>query len=466
MDLKQCPHCGAALPMDAALCTSCMTELGERTTIPVPKKRRHWLIPMGSVVALLLVAMLILLLPQEDISNTPGISEAPPMSDNAPDQPPAPEAPPTDTQAEGETAEQEEPYVGRTFDNGTNQVVYIDGRDIFYVTGHFLCYDSPLTVPLEKSQYYSMTLYSQSASTVATESRITILNDGRYDKALRQKFWDKVESFQVITSDIEGTDILRVRSSWQDKSDDTTAYQAQIGIHAYGTGRICWEFAMKKGDIIRVYTTVEVHPIAELELRPTAQEVPDITSLQIYLSEKTADVPRDNIVRVYLPGVTYEGELILENAVFLLYGREDHSTVFKGTITVPSHPTQGSEIHNIVFEGSGGTGVIAQKDLVVNKCTFSGYDIAIDWQNLAWVRLQNCTFRNNKIAMRVNNQSHHGTNDPNNNNLFENNGIALQFVKLSSDTPLTFPGCRFIGNETDIENTAGVAVDTFGAVFE
>ena len=72
MDLKQCPHCGAALPMDAALCTSCMTELGERTTIPVPQKRKYWLIPMGSVLALLLIAVLFLLLPQENIWFTGG----------------------------------------------------------------------------------------------------------------------------------------------------------------------------------------------------------------------------------------------------------------------------------------------------------------------------------------------------------------------------------------------------------
>lgn len=467
MDLKQCPHCGLTLPMDAVLCTGCMTELGERTTIPIPKKRKYWLIPMGSVFALLLVVMLFFLLTQEDISNVPDASDDPPISDSIPDETPAPETPPPDTQEGEASTEPEVPYVPRTFDNGTNQVVYTDGQDIFYVTGHFLCYDSPLTVPHEKSQYYSTTLSYESASSIATQSRVTILKDSRYDKALRQKFWDKVDSFQVTTSDIEGTDILRVRSSWQDKSDDTTAYQAQIGIHGYGIGRICWEFTMKNGDVIRVYTTVEVHPIAELELRPTAQEVPDLAALKAYLAEKTADVPRDNIVRVYLPGVTYEGSLRLDGAVYHIYGStSDQRTVIRGTVTFPDIPPQGNEIHNIVFESNGGTGIISQKDLIVNNCTFSGYDIAIDWQDLAWVRLQNCTFRDNEIAMRINNNSHHGTNDPNTNNLFENNGIALQFVNLKSDTPLTFPYSRFVGNETDIENTAGVAVDTFGAVFE
>lgn len=518
MDLKQCPHCGAALPMDAALCTSCMTELGERTTIPVPKKRRHWLIPMGSVVALLLVAMLILLLPQEDIPNAPDASDDPPTSVNTGGQdistenPPAEqtpaitpsndstnEAPLADTNEDTEEntvtendpspvddppvtdetstesdspSTEEEPdtqltpdsaVTGKLYDNGTHQVVYTDGEDVFYVTGHYILYDDPAIVAIESNQYISMT---QSSGNVIIPARVTILNGDEYDTVLRERFWNKVASFRVVAFDVDGTNVVCVHSSQEDHSDQTTAYQAQIGVLSFGTGRLEWEFTMKNGDVIRVHTTIEVHPILELELRPTAQEVPDIASLQAYLDSNTADLPRDNIVRVYLPGITYEGHLTVDGGVFEIYGASDQRTVIRGSATFTSQPGQRCLLQNITFVGSGGTGLTAQKTLAVNNCTFSGYGIAIDWQDLAWVHLQNCTFRDNGIALRINNSSHKGTNSPYSGNLFENNGIALQFVKLSSDTPLTFPGCRFIGNETDIENTAGVAADTFGAVFE
>lgn len=483
MDMKQCPRCGATLPQDAALCTACMAELGEHTTIPVPKKRTLRLIPiLGSAAALLLAAALMLLLSapkerasqeippeQEIVQNTPEIPNEPEIPDEpeSPDEPEIPDTPPDAPDIEEPVGQEEEPYVPRTFDNGTNQVVYTDGRNTFYVTSHFLCYDSPLTLPHEKSQYYSMTLSAQPASSTATQSRITILNNGRYDKVLRQLFWDRVASFQVTTSDTEGTDILRVRSSWQDKSDDTTAYQAQIGIHSYGLGRICWEFTMKNGDIIRLYTTVEVHPIVELELRPTAEEAPDLAALQAYLKTETEGLPRDNIVRVYLPAVTYEGTLRLEGAVYHIYGAGNgQRTVIRGTVIFEETPKPGCTITGIDFIGSGGFGLIAKKDVSVGSCTFTGYDIAVSWQDLAWVTLNSCTFRDNGIAMRVNNDTHPPINLPYNNTIFENNGIALQFLKLSSDNPLTFPGCRFVGNETDIENQAGVALDTNGAVFE
>lgn len=518
MDLKQCPHCGLTLPMDAALCTLCLTELEERTTIPVPKKRKYWLIPLGSVLALLLVVVLFLLLPQGDIPNNPDIYGDPPISESTGDEdisaenPPAEqtpavpppndstnESPPADTpeHTEGGTAAENNPststeqpaedepptesdppgtaevpdtqltpdsaIAGTLYDNGTHQIVYTDGEDVFYVTGHYILYDDPAIVAIESNQYISMT---QSSGNVTIPARVTILNRDEYDTVLRERFWDKVASFRVVAFDVDGTNVVCVRSSQEDHSDQTTAYQAQIGVLSFGTGRLVWEFIMKNGDVIRVHTTIEVHPIVELELRPTAQEVPDIASLQAYLDSNTADLPRDSIVRVYLPGITYEGHLAVDGGVFEIYGASDQRTVIQGSAAFTSRPGQRCLLQNITFAGSGGTGLTAQKALTVNNCTFSGYDIAIDWQDLAWVRLQNCTFRNNKIAMRVNNKSHHGTNDPNNNNLFENNGIALQFISLSSNTPLTFPGSRFAGNETDIENTAGVAIDTFGAVFE
>lgn len=533
MDLKQCPSCGATLPMDAALCTRCMTELGERTTIPVPGKRKKWLIPMGSVLALLLIVMLFLLLPQGDIPNNPDIYGDPPISESTGDEgisaenPPAEqtpavpppndstnESPPADTpeHTEGDTAFENDPSAGNDppveddpsieddppveddpstesdppstaeepdtqltpdsavtgtlYDNGTHQVVYTDGEDIFYVTGHYILYNDPAIVAIESNQYFSMTAGAQTSGNVTIPARVTILNRDEYDTELRERFWEKVASFRVVAFDVDGMNVVCVRSSREDRSDQTTAYQAQIGILSFGTGRLVWEFIMKNGDVIRVHTTIEVHPIVELELRPTAQEVPDIASLQAYLDSNTADLPRDSIVRVYLPGITYEGHLAVDDGVFEIYGASDQRTVIRGSATFTSRPGQRCLLQNITFVGSGGTGLTAQKALTVNNCTFSGYDIAIDWQDLAWVRLQNCTFRNNKIAMRVNNKSHHGTNEPNHNNLFENNGIALQFLKLSSDTPLTFPGSRFAGNETDIENTAGVAIDTHGAVFE
>lgn len=518
MDLKQCPHCGLTLPMDAVLCTGCMTELGERTTIPVPQKRKYWLIPMGSVLALLLIVMLVLLLPQEDISHVPEIPDAPPVSgstengdisaeDPSTDQPPAAtppsdstgEAPPADTpgDAEGDTANENEPsagdvppddddpstendppstkvepdtqltpdsaVAGTLYDNGTHQVVYTDGEDVFSVTGHYILYDDPAIVAIESNQYISMT---QSPGDVTIPARVTILNGGEYDTALRERFWNKVASFRVVAFDVDGTNVVCVRGSQEDHSDQTTAYQAQIGVLSLGTGRLVWEFTMKNGDVIRVHTTIEVHPITELELRPTAKEVPDIAALQAYLESRTVDVPRDNIVRVYLPGITYEGVLTLEGAVFYLYGQKDHSTVFHGTIIYESTPSLRGRVQEIAFTGNGGAGLIARKDLDVSGCTFSGYDTAVDWQDQAWVQLSGCTFRDNAVALRVDNSSHKGERTAFHDTLFENNTIAVQFLNLKCDDALTFKGCRFSGNETDIENTAGVAVDTFGAVFE
>ena len=103
---------------------------------------------------------------------------------------------------------------------------------------------------------------------------------------------------------------------------------------------------------------------------------------------------------------------------------------------------------------------------LLSKCSFNGWDTAAIANNEAWVNAMDCTFTNNKIALKFNSSMAYGTAPNYLNNTFTGNGTAVCIENLPGNEVLDFAGSTFSGNDVDIDNKAEHSVDTAKANFE
>ena len=104
--------------------------------------------------------------------------------------------------------------------------------------------------------------------------------------------------------------------------------------------------------------------------------------------------------------------------------------------------------------------------VVLSECSFDGWDTAAIAQNGAWVNVTDCTFTNNKTALKFNTKTAYGTAPDYLNNTFTGNGTAVSIDSLPGNEILDFAGSTFSGNDTDIDDKAEHGVDTSKAIFE
>lgn len=111
---------------------------------------------------------------------------------------------------------------------------------------------------------------------------------------------------------------------------------------ASGTNELVWTLTMKNGDTIRLKHTFEVLPLVHAAF--TAEDTPlnTIEDLKALLDRIDGEVPADTVVDIYLPPVTYTGDLHISSRAVNLYGCCDGSgrTVIEGSLN-RQHPRPG-----------------------------------------------------------------------------------------------------------------------------
>ena len=173
-------------------------------------------------------------------------------------------------------------------------------------------------------------------------------------------------------------------------------------------------------------------------------------------------------VYLHLPAVTYDGDIVFGNHVWGIYGSSDGDdvTTFTGTVSLRGLNGNYAEMSGIQFKGNSGIGVNAYCLTLLSKCGFNGWDTAAIANNEAWVNAMDCTFTNNKIALKFNSSMAYGTAPNYLNNTFTGNGTAVCIENLPGNEVLDFAGSTFSGNDVDIDNKAEHSVDTAKANFE
>ena len=237
---------------------------------------------------------------------------------------------------------------------------------------------------------------------------------------------------------------------------------------ASGTNELVWTLTMKNGDTIRLKHTFEVLPLVHQAY--TAEDAPmnTIEDLNALLDRIDGEVPADTVVDIYLPPVTYTGDLHISSRAVNLYGCSDGSgrTVIEGSLTVSTHDPDNVMLHDLDFVGNEGKGLTATASTVIWNCSFTGYDIGASVENGGMIGVEACTFRNNKIAFSYDTQSYYSFKTGFPDSRIEDNDIGLRFVNLPGAAPLDFSGTVFSGNGTDIDNPIQYPIDLSNAIFE
>ena len=277
-------------------------------------------------------------------------------------------------------------------------------------------------------------------------SQLYVYKEGT-DELVWEEFLDKVESVSIETVPLDGAQKMNFT---QPEHVESFPYAVLVSDIIYTsaceTNEIWWTLKMKNGDTIRLQHNVNVSTMDAVCYYPEDVPMDTTEDLLALLDTIEAEVDPETVVYLYLPPVTYEGDVSLGNHTYIIYGGTDgnNQTTFTGTWKTNAENYQFSEIYEVHFAGNGGTGLSARSCVI----------------------LVGCTFENNKIGLEMN-TNHADSSDPYySNNIFVDNEIGFRLTNVFSTEVFHFSGCTFSGNGTDIENLIDQPVDTSGAVFE
>ena len=190
--------------------------------------------------------------------------------------------------------------------------------------------------------------------------------------------------------------------------------------------------------------------------------------LQELLDSINEEVSSDTPVYLYLPAVTYDGDITFGDHTWGIHGSSsgDAITTFTGTVSLKGLNGNYADISGICFEGSSGTGLDAYCFASASECSFEGWDTAVYAHTGGWVNVTDSTFTDNKIGLKFDTSMSYGSSPNYLNNTFTGNRTAVCIDNLPGNEVIDFAGSTFSGNDTDIENKAGHTINTAKATFE
>lgn len=411
---KPCKNCGAQLPEDASFCPRCAQSQIERQEVKPPHLwRKKALIAAGCLLVLAAAALAVFL-----------------------------------------------PHRSRTCEGGAS-VTYTDKDGTYTLLVSTFYDDIQDELPQEK----------RTVSLSVDENSYVPAMLGVYHNGVSvdpADFLDKVKSCTLEAIPNEDGALELGEPGYQEMFP-SAVLEADVGFTgASGTNTLVWTLTMKNGDTIRLKHTLEVLPLVHQAY--TAEDAPldTLEDLKALLDRIDAETAPDTIVDIYLPPVTYVGELEISSRGVNLYGCSDGSgrTVLAGSLTVSTHVPDKVVVQDLDFVGNGGNGLTASASTVIWNCSFTGYDIGAAVCDGGMIGVEACSFRQNGIAFSYDtlHYSYFKTGFPD--CTIEGNDIGVQFVNLPGATPLDFYNTVFSGNRVDIENPIQYPLDLSGAIFE
>ena len=411
---KKCRNCGAELPEGASFCPHCAQSQIERTEAKPPRLWRKKALIAALCVLVLAAAALAVFLPHRP----------------------------------------------KTYEGGAS-VTYTDKDGTYELLVSTASNDLENKQPEEKR-----TLFISVEDTCCLPALLGVYQNGT--PADPEAFLAKVEhcTLEAFPNENGALDITEPR---HDEAFVSSVLAAEVFFTgASGTNELVWTLTMKNGDTIRLKHTYEILPLVHQAY--TAEDAPldTIEDLRALLDRIGGEVPADTVVDIYLPPVTYTGDLNISSRAVNLYGCSDGSgrTVIEGSLTVSTHDPDNVMLHDLDFVGNGGNGLTATASVVIWNCSFTGYDVGAAVKNGGMIGVEACTFRNNKIAFSYDTLSYFYFKGGFPDSTIEDNDIGIQFVNIPGAMPLDFAGTVFSGNGIDIDNPIGYPIDLSNAIFK
>ena len=412
--MKQCIHCGRDLPDDASFCPYCETVQGKTVQETAPRPRKSKL-PL--LLAALVVLAAVLLIRH---ANGPKVIDA--------------KGP------------------GLTYGDYRLSLAFKEADD---------------GVSIPEAQERS----GQSLAVVDNAGIPTMLFAA--DKSSGENRWEEflelVETAELETVPRDGAEQMRCGQPRHDAQFPSAMLATNVGFWpACGTNDICWTLHMKNGDTLKLQQYYTCEATESAIYRPEDVPMETIEDLRALIARIDAEVPPNLCAYLFLPPVTYEGDLVLENRTYALIGSEENGemTTFNGTVTVKAANPEKQRIREIRFTGDG-TAIEAYARVMVSDTTFSGLKTGIAVHDGAYIDPHRALFENCDTGILYDcKDSPYNADLELDNCEFRKNRVGLHLKTFGDNTRVYCNGCVFSGNGTDILNETDVVVDTSGATFE
>lgn len=420
---KQCPHCGAALPVKASFCPVCTESLNRRTVIIPPKPVLGKALRAG-VVCLLVLALSL------------GLYGF--YRDSRP----------------------------KIYDNGTAEVLYPAENSTYQICIAWA--DEPFTpfddrystAELDFPYRYPVLLY---------------VNHAESDTHAGETFLQRVE--RVTAEFIDAPEALRISCTAPAPNTDYIPDAACITYVDYNvseagdyTAELVLTLELTSGDVVRLHQNHHFYTIPTYDYTPEDMPMETLKDVQGLIDEVTKRVSGEAVINVHLPPVTYDGGLTLRDRPVNLIGSTDEAgnrTAFTGTMQITAPQGDIFYFDNIDFTGNHtAVGLSASARLHLTNCRVSGWKTGALAYGYSWVNADGCIFENNLVGLRFNSIGSAVSDTLYEDNMFRENGTAVVLESVPTDISLKFPGCTFTGNEEDFDNQCGQTLELDGATFE
>lgn len=415
---KKCPHCGAQLPEEASFCPHCTQSINQRAT-PIPP--RH--MPRRALYSALLIVLVLVMA----LASAWWWSSRP-----------------------------------QTYESDTGEISYAGCRLM-------------LSMPDSAAPAAEINLRALVGDSYRTAVLlyVTAQDDGTL---LTDEFMENVAS-AAVEMNCPDAYLTMTCSEVQQHNEFYPEVAAMafidFSIAEQGEHRaeLTWTITMKNGDVIRMTQQQRITSVSVY--RYTSQDAPmnTVEEVQALIDNVSAEIGDYDQLYLYLPAITYEGGLTLRRSVHL-YGSvspNGQRTTFTGPMEITA-PTGVPAFENIAFQGGGqGVGVHARGDgtrFHLVNCQVSGWETGFLATEGAWINASETRFTDNGVALCFDITGTPTVSDAEySDNVFENNGTAVLIEQIPQDTILKFPGSRFTGNNTDIDNRCGQSLDTSKSIF-
>lgn len=410
---KKCIHCGAELPEEASFCPHCaQSQIGKAEAVPprLWRKKAFFAVSCVLILALAILAY--------SYANRP-----------------------------------------KTYAGGAN-VVYADTDGAYELLVTFHPDDVVNNRPVGEK---TVSLSTNEASNMTV--MLGIYHDGEI--ADTEAFFAKVESCTLEASPNENGALILSEPTYNTNFLPAARESDITYTGESGTNELHWTLNMKNGDIIRLKQTFEVIPLIHQVYTPQDTPLETMEDLDALLDRINEEVPEDTIVDIYLPPVTYTGDLTMVSRAVNLYGNTDGNgrTVFTGTLSVNTDNPSNVMLFDLDFAGDGGTGLSTTASVYMGNCSFSGWDIGAVALDGGMIGVERCVFTNNGIGFKYNTVVYHSFNSVFPDCTITNNDIGVQFARLQGTITIDFEGSVFEGNRIDIDNPAQYPIDTSKTIF-
>ena len=417
MDYK-CPHCGASLPEGASFCPHCTRTVHPRKEAGRPRPLRKKLL-LGLLVLAVVLAVI------------------------------------------GAVLWCNRPYEPQEYD-GVGEVYYAYGDKTYQL---LVAWPNDRCAPAPD-------IYQQGApdEQYRWPSRWYV-NDAVNGTDAWEEFEALVEAVtvEVIQDETAADELIAGQPSHREDYSPDAAMVSSLDFTGYsGEPQVVWTVQMKNGDVIRVRQNIHITPILTHEYHWEDYPMDTLEELQSLMKDIAAEVSPSDEVLLYLPPVTYEGELTLTRS-YEFHGCTDGSgrTTLKGSVLIgDGNYSWINYFYDMDFVGDGtNTGITAPVKAWAIGCTFTGYQTGLLTQGGAWVNVTECTFTGNEVGLLYNSTGQSASDDRFFDNTFTDNGTAVLLMNVPTDLTLYFDGSTFSGNGTDIDNQCGHPIDVSNALF-